>query len=220
MRILVVDDHPIFLAGVEFLISSHHPDYRIKSVATARDALTQMSWCNYDLLILDRNLPDIDGIALLLEMRASRFEVPTLMMSAEEDAPFIREALVCGALGFVPKSFEPSELLDAIATVSKGETYLPAAVGDLLADGVPDPAHKLTPRQIAVLELVAEGLSNKEIAERLNLTEYTIKSHMRGLFHSLGCKNRTACVLKAQNLGILRDGRMLDRLGAPRSSRP
>lgn len=213
MRILVVDDHPIFLAGVEFLLNTHYPHSHIVAVADAVAALEQLADQAFDLVILDLNLPGMDGEGLLQGMAAQQLSVPTLTMSAETDGAKILRALQYGALGFVPKSFKPQQMLQAINDVAQGKVFLPASVRPLLdraqraeqrSQGPDQGANNgITPRQVAVLKLVAQGCSNKEIAARLNLTEYTVKSHVRGLFIALGCKNRTACVREAQARGIL-----------------
>ena len=212
MHILVVDDHPIFLAGVEFLLNTHHADCTISSAADAVQALAALQQTPTDLVILDLNLPGIDGAGVLEAMAQSGHRVPTLTMSAESDGARILEALQKGALGFIPKSFKPQQMLHAINEVCAGRVYISVSVSAeidrakkvLKRDkNEPNANGGVTPRQMAVLRLVAKGFSNKEIATQLNLTEYTVKSHMRGLFSALDCKNRTACVRQAQAMGIL-----------------
>ena len=201
MRILVIDDHPIFLAGIEFLISTRHPEHTVQAVNTAERAWEKLRWDHYHVVLLDLNLPGMDGIELLKRMRSNHIDTPTLTMSAETEAALVRQALDAGAQGFLPKSLEPNDMLNAMEAVAVGQRYLPAEVADELAHT--RAATRITPRQTAVLQLIAEGLSNRDIAAQLNLTEYTVKSHVRALFHALGCKNRTACVHEAKLRGIL-----------------
>ncbi len=205
MKILVVDDHPVFLAGVEFLIATKHPEYKIELATHADQAHERLSQSRFDLVMVDLNLPDTDGISLIREMNARGDATPTLVMSADIDALRVREALAVGASGFISKAASPRDMLESIHTTAAGDRYLSPELAEAISEdcGNGNSNHGITPRQIAVLELVAAGLSNREIAERLSLTEHTVKSHVRALFVSLKCKNRTACVRTAQRLGIV-----------------
>ena len=213
MHILVVDDHPIFLAGVEFLLTSRNEDNHVRAVADAQTALDAIRYCNFDVVLLDLNLPGIDGAAMLHLMQCKGMTVPTLTMSAEVDGQRILQVYASGAKGFMPKSYSPKQMLGALDQVAKGETFWPECAQTVMArarrqsgqnvDMRIARAHGVTPRQAAVLDLLAGGFSNKEIARKLSLTEYTVKSHVRALFASLECKNRTACVRRAQILGMV-----------------
>ena len=125
-------------------------------------------------------------------------------MSADVNLDRIQQALDLGALGFVPKAYSPADMLNAVYRVTSKERFLPTQISDQLSTKrIMHASHGITPRQTAVLKLVAEGLSNREIARELNLTEYTVKSHVRSLFEALNCKNRTACAAEARARGIV-----------------
>ena len=204
MKILVLDDHPVFLKGVEYLLSSKIPQVEICSVENADDALSAIHNEAWDLLLLDINLPIRNGLDLLKDLKQELIPIPTLVMSADIHLDRIEQALDLGALGFIPKAQSGNEMLNAIFKVARKEKFLPIHISDQLnARRSQHAAHGITPRQTAVLKLIAEGLSNREIATQLNLTEYTVKSHVRSLFEALGCKNRTACVAEARLRGIV-----------------
>lgn len=218
MQVLIVDDHPIFLKGIEYLLATSAGDYQTHTVADVVAGLAYVDTSPVDLLLLDLNLPGIDGAGMLDGLAERNRRLPTLTMSAEIDGTRILQALSKGALGFVPKSFEPQQMLTAIQEVCAGRLFLPAHVVPhverakrqraQMSDGHSKrhqmaASYGITPRQLVVLEGLAQGLSNKEIASTLSLTEYTVKSHARALFSCLGAKNRTACVQRALSLGLL-----------------
>ena len=232
MRVLVVDDHPLFLKGVELLLRTT-PGYEPVTASSVTEALAQFDANGADLLLLDLNLPGIDGEGLLEAIRHRRARLPTLTMSAETNGPRVLAALEKGALGFVPKSYQPQQMLDAIAKVAKGELFLPDRIADqvdrarrgrrqrpqnLDSPRVRARDHGITPRQYAVLECLAEGYSNKEIATSLSLTEYTVKSHIRALFSALDSRNRTSCVRRVRSATSTRS--VLPPVHARRISRP
>ncbi|NKC01766.1 MAG: response regulator [Pseudomonadales bacterium] len=213
MKLLIVDDHPLFLSGVEFMLKKYVSDVDVSVALSAEQALQMLEDSVFSLLLLDLNLPNMDGLELLSAMQDRHINLPTLCMSADIEAAVIKNAMDRGASGFVPKTHEPLDMVRAIYRVLAGETYLPpevdvlASVGDRSSDEqarMLAHSHGITPRQMAVLELVATGMSNKQIANELSLTEYTIKSHVRALFGALDAGSRTACVHRAQQLGLLK----------------
>ncbi len=203
MQILVVDDHPVFLSGVEYLLSSRRPEYRVDAINDPREVASRLRWSRYDLLLLDMNLPHMAGLEVLSQLKTSAPDINVLLMSAETNVGKVKRGLEAGACGFLPKSADHHTMLTAIDSCSRGHTFLPDELTKMLSTTTAHTNGNVTPRQVSVLELVAKGLSNKEIASELNLTEYTVKSHMRSIFNALDCKNRTACVREAQERGIL-----------------
>ncbi len=212
MHILVIDDHPVYLKGVELLLHSDAAAYDVFGVTNASQALDHVDQHQVDLILLDLNLPTIDGAGFLEALTKRQRMIPTLAMSADVDGARIQEALNNGALAFVPKSFSAERFLAAISQVAAGRSYVPSEVryqlerrarkaSSALSDAT---AHGITPRQLEVLQLIGKGYSNKDIGKALALTEYTVKSHVRALFMALGTKNRTACVQRAQGLGIIK----------------
>lgn len=215
MRVLVVEDHPIFLDGLQLLLATHKPDTTLSKASSAEQALALLDdGPKQDVIVLDLNLPGIDGIDFLAALNERALFVPTLTMSAEVNVVAIRQALAAGALGFIAKTAAGTELLSALDTVSNGSIYIAADIEARLSRGQRAPAQPadlperaqalgVTPRQYGVLKLMSRGFSNRQIAQSLSLTEHTIKSHVRALFAVLDAENRTSCVRRAESMGII-----------------
>jgi len=209
MQILLADDHPLFLDGMRHILARLDDAVQVHCADSGEAALRQLRGENeFDLLLLDLGLPDTDGLGLLHSLREEAILVPVIVVSASENLHQVRAALATGALGFIPKSYHAGQMLDAIrAVLETGEVYLPdairARIDQLEADGSPTAAQGITARQRQVLGLLAQGLANKQIAQRLHLTEHTVKAHLGALFQLLKVGNRTECVQKARRLGLL-----------------
>lgn len=211
MQILLADDHPLFLDGMCHILSQLDETVQVHCAETGEAALQLLRGeIEFDLLLLDLGLPDTDGLGLLHILREEAIMVPVIVVSASENLHQIRAAFAAGALGFIPKSHHAGQMLNAIRQVlDKGEIYLPDSIRgriDRLAASDEIPAGQgITSRQHQVLTLLVQGLANKQIAHRLNLTEHTVKAHLGALFQLLKVSNRTECAQKAQRLGLLAD---------------
>ncbi len=209
MQILLADDHPLFLDGMRHILAQLDDAVQVHCADSGEAALRRLRGeDDFDLLLLDLGLPDTDGLGLLHILREEAITVPVIVVSASENLHQIRAALATGALGFIPKSYHAGQMLGAIREVLEtGRAYLPdgirAQLDRLAADDALPAGRGITARQRQVLGLLAEGLANKQIAQRLNLTEHTVKAHLGALFQLLKVGNRTECVQKAQRLGLL-----------------
>jgi len=208
MNILLADDHPLFLDGMRHILSRLDETVQVHCTEAGEAALRQLRGeIEFDLLLLDLGLPDTDGLGLLHILRKEAIMVPVIVVSASENLHQIRAALAAGALGFIPKSHHADKMLGAIRQVlDEGEIYLPDSIRERIdqlspSEEIPS-GQSITARQHQVLTLLAQGLANKEIAQRLNLTEHTIKAHLGALFQVLRVSNRTECAQKAQRLGL------------------
>ncbi|MGI9261370.1 MAG: response regulator [Woeseiaceae bacterium] len=219
MHILVVEDHPIYFEGLQSILKGLGPDLQLESASTAEHAL---KLCEngraYDLCLVDLRLPGIDGATFVEALRDRNLIVPTVVISAEDDVEQIDRALASGALGYIPKSTPPGKMVTDLQRVLNGDIVLPDNVRESLdrinrrADlAVPAKASKvgITPRQYRVLELMANGLSNGQIAHSMNVSEHTVKSHVRALFQALDVRNRTSCVHIAVRAGLVSPPRVL-----------
>jgi len=209
MEILLADDHPLFLDGMRHILSQLDDSVQVHCAETGEAALQRLRGeIEFDLLLLDLGLPDTHGLGLLHILREEAIMVPVIVVSASENLHQIRAALAAGALGFIPKSHHAGQMLDAIHKVlDEGEIYLPDSIRAhinrlAVSDEIPA-SQGITSRQRQVLALLAQGLANKQIAQRLNLTEHTVKAHLGALFQTLKVSNRTECAQKAQRLGLL-----------------
>jgi len=160
-----------------------------------------------DLLLLDLNMPGAQGFSALVHLRAQHPELPVVVVSAREEPAVMRRALDHGAVGFIPKSADSATLAEALARVLDGDRWAPAAARAAPAAGADehDAAQRvaeLTPQQFRVLQMLGEGLLNKQIAYDLGVSEATVKAHMTAILRKLGASNRTQAVLIAGRLAL------------------
>jgi DNA-binding NarL/FixJ family response regulator len=191
VRIVLADDHALVLEGLSALLAAES-DLRV--IATATDGerlLDAIRRFRPDVAVLDLQMPYMDGPTCLQHIRAEGLPVRVLVLSAFGDASSLRAAVEAGADGFALKTDPPQTTLTAIRQVAAGQMVFPQAARRWLARPATTPPNALTDREEAVLALVAEGKSNAQIAAALNLSENTVKFHLRNLFAKLGVTNRT-----------------------------
>ena len=205
-RIIIVDDHPLFRGALHQALSANFPAAGIQE-ASSLDQLTQVlaSGIEVDLVLLDLAMPGVMGLSGLLFLRAQHPGVPVIVVSATEDRTTIRRCIEFGAAGFVPKSEPVDNIRQAVQAVLDGKVWTPADVdlsiaqpsehGDLLAR-----ISTLTPQQLRVLMMLSEGLPNKLIAYKLNVSEATIKAHVSQILTKLGVDSRTQAVIAINRL--------------------
>lgn len=201
--ILLVDDHPVMAEGIRNLLSVK---YRVELATYSRQALDMVySQGDLSLILLDRGLPDGDGILVLSTLKRRYPNIPVAIISANESLASIRLALQLGAAGYIPKTQPPEELCRAVDALLAGENWLPDDIHRQLGDepNSSENHHGLTPRQYDVLRLLQAGFDNKAIADSFGISETTVKTHVSALFKALGARNRTMCVRTAHQLGLL-----------------
>lgn len=209
MDVLIIDDHPLFRAGIATLIAGIAEDARLIELASCEEAL---GWLAANpspaVVLLDLKLPGMDGMTGLSALRDASPATPLVVLSATEDGSQVRRALAEGAMGYIPKSSEGAVIQHAIRLVLAGGVYLPVNVMDepVEAPAAAPPAAGavvLTRRQREVLELLAHGRSNKEIASALELAENTVRVHVAAILKSLDVRNRTEAGYRAVSLGLI-----------------
>jgi DNA-binding NarL/FixJ family response regulator len=200
IRILVVDDHPALREGLAAMIANEADMQLIAEAGTGTEAIATFQNLRPDITLLDLKLPDISGIEVIQKVRAqcpeSRFIVLTTYLG---DAQATR-ALKAGASGFLLKAALRRDLVDSIRAVHAGQRLVQPEVANELALHTADPA--LTAREIEVLKLVAGGCSNKVVADRLQITEDTVKGHVRSIMEKLKANDRTHAVTIALQRGF------------------
>jgi DNA-binding NarL/FixJ family response regulator len=205
IALFIIDDHPIVHDGVASILRAE-PDIRIVgSAATVAEALARMRAKPPDVVLLDVRLPDVDGLDGIQTILAAHSRVRVIMFTAYDADEYVFAAIKAGAKGYVVKGSPGIELVRAIRQVHAGDSYLSPAIGAALARQVVNPKRGglLSPRELAVLRLVAAGQSNQQIAESLGITERTIKFHVTAIFNKLGADNRAQAVALAARRGLL-----------------
>jgi DNA-binding NarL/FixJ family response regulator len=210
MKILLVDDHPLLRGGMRFLLGSLDTEFEMDEASNCSQALERVAGRSYDLVLLDLNMPGLNGLDALAAMRDAAPGTPLVVLSAESDPGVIRAAIEGGAMGFIPKSSTSEVLIQALRLVLAQGVYLPALVLEAKPTA-PAPAARqpgptalpgLTPRQMEVLRCVIRGMQNKAIARELELSEGTVKAHLSAVYQALGAHSRTEAVYAAANLGL------------------
>ena len=206
--VLVADDHPLFREALRNAVARALPTATIHE-AESVDALYALieRESDADLLLLDLNMPGAHGFSALVHLRAHYPQLPVMVVSAREEPAVMRRSLDHGAVGFLPKSADAGTLGEAIDAVLAGDRWAPASALKAPAAGAEehDAAQRvrdLTPQQFRVLQMLGDGLLNKQIAYELGVSEATIKAHMTAILRKLGATNRTQAVLIAGKLAI------------------
>ncbi|GAA2689988.1 MULTISPECIES: response regulator transcription factor [Nonomuraea] len=205
MKLFLVDDHPVVRAGIAALVGGE-PDMEIVGeAATSHDAVRGIALREPDVVLMDLQLGDgPDGVETTRLVRALPHAPQVLVLTTyETDADIVR-AIDAGATGYVLKACPPDELFQAIKAAARGETVLSPKVATRMMRRMRDPGPALTPREIEILELLAKGAGNKEIARALFITEATVKTHLVHVYGKLGVDTRTAAVTVAVERGLIR----------------
>ncbi|WP_027079576.1 response regulator transcription factor [Luteimonas mephitis] len=206
--ILVADDHPLFREALRGAVQRVLPDVQLREAEDVNELYALVdAEPDADLLLLDLNMPGAQGFSALVHLRALHPQLPIVMVSAREEPAVMRRALDHGAMGFIPKSADAATLGEAITRVLDGDRWAPAAAHAAPAASADehDAAQRLqglTPQQFRVLQMLGEGLLNKQIGYELGVSEATIKAHMTAILRKLGASNRTQAVLIAGRLAL------------------
>jgi DNA-binding NarL/FixJ family response regulator len=208
MKILLADDHNLVRDTIARFLGQLSNDIQVLHAATLPQALEIARRSEpLDIIILDLNMPGMNGLAGLKGMQGARAGVPVVILSGEIDPHTIRSALEAGAAGFLPKTMRGAAMLGALRLVVSGERYVPDIVLSTVAsttEGQPSIGRALaalTPRERDVLRLLVEGLPNKEIAQRLKVEIVTVALHLRSIYRKLGVENRTQAARRALKEG-------------------
>ncbi len=202
-RFLIVDDHPLVRDALRSVLESNIPDIAFEEAGNFNDALDLVSKMDFDLILLDLKLPGAEGLSALVALRSHTPSTPIVVVSHIEDSETVQSALRCGASGFIPKSTTRELISQAIQLVLSGGVFIPQQLIDYEDTETAEDTYTLTKRQSAVLELVLQGLSNKQIAHELQISEWTVKSHVAAIYRVLKVRNRVEAVLVAKQLGMM-----------------
>ena len=215
LRILLVDDHVLFRKGLTALLGSR-PDIQI--VGEAKDGLEAIDAAREflpDVILMDVNMPRCDGLEATRRIKREMPHVKIVILTVSDDDQHLFEAIKSGAQGYLLKDLEPYQLYDLLESISRGEAPLSGVIAAKILKEFTNPSgastqdpeviDELTPRETQILQLVAEGKSNKDIADELVISENTVKIHIRNILEKLHLKNRIQAAVYAVNQGLIND---------------
>jgi DNA-binding NarL/FixJ family response regulator len=213
IRVMVVDDQTMVRAGFRLLLADE-PDIEVVAEASnGRDAVGQAARFRPDVILMDIRMPEMDGLEATRRILASDAEARVLVLTTFDLDDYVFEALRAGASGFVLKDEPPEQLIGAVRTVAAGEALLSPTVTRRVIKRfatvrrqVPPPAvAELTPRELEVFRLIAQGLSNAEIGDELFISDTTVKTHVTRLFQKLDLRDRAQAIVLAYQTGLFDD---------------
>ncbi len=205
MDVLIADDHPLVRDALARVVRRLEGDAHVLEAGDYAALIEHVEKAVPDLLLVDLNMPGLDGLEGLRRLRERFRSLAIVVASGQDDPVTIRGALATGVNGFIPKTDPPALLLQALQMVRAGGVYIPSRTLGDFQNGLPPPspgASGLTPRQLDVLRLLLKGEPNKLIARRLGLTEGTVKIHIAAILRGLHARNRTEAVVRARELGL------------------
>ena len=201
IRVLSIDDHPLVREGLAALINSQTDMCIVGQGATGHEAIKLFRELQPDVALMDLRLPDMSGIDAMITILSGSPQARVIMVTSSEGDVEMERALEGGAKGYILKSMPPREVLEAIRKVHAGKKAIPPEIAAQLADHMSD--ETLTVREIEVLQQVAEGNRNRDIADRLFISEGTVKVHIQHIMDKLGASDRTQAITIAVRRGII-----------------
>ena len=213
MRVLLIDDHALVRKGIEELLHSRGVDV-VAAVGSGEEGVRRALELRPDIILLDIKMPGMNGIETLNKLRASGVTAPVVMLTMSREDADLSAALRGGAQGYLLKDMEPEELVPALEAARRGENVVAKEMvgtlarivqGDAPGQDKPRPAApfaELTPRELEILEHVAEGFSNKAVARALNITDGTVKLHVKAILRKLGIHSRVEAAVLAVEHGL------------------
>jgi DNA-binding NarL/FixJ family response regulator len=205
IRLLVADDHPVVRDGLRAMLATQ-PDMKlVGEAATGTEAVAHALALRPDVVLMDLQLPGLDGPAAITALRQQAPEVRVLVLTTYGTDADITRAVDAGATGYLLKDAPREQLFGAIRAAAKGESVLSPSIATRVLGRMRAPAEEaLSPRELEILQAVARGLSNKQIGRQLYVSEATVKTHLLRIFSKLGVDDRTAAVTIALERGIIR----------------
>lgn len=205
IKVLVADDHPMLRQGLKQILDLEDDITVISQASTGEEAVKNAILYNVDVVLMDINMPGIGGLGAIEQLKSSKCTAKVIVLTIHEEKEYLFKTLQMGAEGYVLKDAEPSVLIEAIRSVYNGRSFIqPNMTHELVREFTKVNTHEkekeesnLTNRELEVLDLIAEGLINKEIAKQLFISEKTVKNHVSNIFRKLNVSDRTQAAIYA-----------------------
>ena len=217
IRVLIVDDHTLFREGLRAIFMTVQDIEVIGEAASGRDAIDQVQRLQPDVILMDIQMDDINGMEACHQILGQSPEIKIIMLTMLEDHESLLAAMRCGARGYVLKGADKTEVLNTIRAVARGDVLFGSAIAHHIIGLLrkpnavhvksqkPSPFPELTEREHEILDLIAQGLDNHHIADRLNIAVKTVSNHISNIFNKLQVTDRTQAALKAREAGLGQD---------------
>jgi len=215
IRVMLVDDHILFRKGIEALLTSHDDFEVVGEASNGKEAVEKVGACQPDVILMDIDMPVCSGLNAVKMIHSEMSNIPIVMLTVSDDDQDLFKAIKNGAKGYLLKNLEPKELYEMLLGVLRGEAPLTGIMAAKILQELRTPQstgegeveETLTERERDVLKLIAEGMSNKEIAEQLCITENTVKVHVRTTLEKLQLRNRVQAAVYAVREGLIDPGK-------------
>lgn len=201
IRVMLADDHPVVCLGLATMIDSQEDMTVVAQAPNGREAVRLFMEHLPDVTLIDLRMPEMSGVAAIKEIRATHPGACFIVLTTYQGDEDIHKAMSAGAQGYMLKGMPHEDLLNAIRRVHAGSQFLPPAVRESLARR--PPSSELSPRELQILELIVKGMSNKQIADRLGITEGTVKWHVNAILGRMAVSDRTQAAVAALERGIV-----------------
>ncbi len=209
IKLLIVDDHPVVREGIGAMLR-REPDFKIVGEASnGLEAVEKARELLPDVILMDLRMPELDGVEAITRIRADNPEVKFIILTTYSDDEYIFKGIAAGARAYLLKDAPRGELFKAIRMVFKGESLIQPVIASKVLDKLAELSRKtpsadvLSEREIEVLQLMAKGVSNKDLADQLSITQSTVKTHITSIFQKLNVTTRTEAVTTAFKKGII-----------------
>lgn len=208
IRVLLADDHGIVRAGIRQFLEQGTDIQVIAEASNGQEACELLEKFKPDVAVLDIQMPIMSGIEVTRWIRANRLSMGILVLTAYDDEPYVQAVLQAGANGYVLKTAEPQEIVDAVRDVFHGKSVLDAAlaqklIAKLSGNSETNMVEPLTERELQILTLTAKGFTNKAIGVQLSISDRTVQNHLANIFQKMNAESRTEAVMRAVSLGLI-----------------
>jgi len=208
-KILIVDDHPVVREGIGAMLKRESDFKIVGEAANGQEAIDKARELSPDVILMDLRMPEVDGVEAITRIKADMPDIKFIILTTYSDDEYIFRGIAAGARAYLLKDAPREELFKAIRAVSRGESLIQPVVASRVLDKLAELSRKapasetLSDREVEVLRLMAKGVSNKDIADQLSITQSTVKTHITSIFQKLAVTTRTEAVTTALKKGII-----------------